>query len=448
MNNTARRASIGLGIFMAVVLVAGAILPIFSQNTGTTAPNVVPTQAPIPTFPPPPADYATTVSFDDLYLHPTGIFAIARPAGWEATEPNRGPAIAQVNLVNTDVAGVVDSYVEQAFTGFTTENLSDHFTEAAINQSWARFQRWEETNRQLVDDQLVIDFNITLNQQTYAARQVAWTDGTWIYVVRVLLPSNAIDFLRYILDGMVESLTPLTQFQGTPLDWNVYYDPSAGYIIRYPGTWSISAGAAGLPISIVSADGVLLRAELRAGAAAVDEDSASAFVLNERVNATIMSVEAVERGLASGLSVAYQTRTVDGEAQSGVMVLLNGDNGVYVADLRYPQGGIDFNTVEIPSAVEAVDPEAEATQAVELPGLLAAPEAASDNPLFVNLALVLQTFQVIDPLPLGLEAPPVVLTPEPVIEVTSEATAEVTPEATAETTPEAELTPEATAETE
>lgn len=435
MNNTARRASIALGIFMAVVLVAGAILPIFSQNT-TTEQTVQPTDAPIPTFPPPPADFATTMSFDELYLHPTGIFAIAQPEGWTATEPNKGPYIAQVNLVNNAVLGVVDSYVEQSLTGITTAELTDHFTEDAINQSWARFQRWEETNRELVDDRLVIDFNVTLNQQTYVARQVAWTDGLWIYVVRVLAPSNAVDFLRYMLEGVADSMLAFTEFQGTPLDWNAYYDEAEQHIIRYPAAWEVTDTAPGRPTSITGGGGELLRVEAREGVNIPDEAAATEFVTGERINAEVTSVEAVERGLASGFSVAYQTRTVDGALQSGLMVLLNDENTLHIADLRYPEGGIDFNQIEAPTltaAQETPEPALDA-EATELPGLLAVEEPA-ENPVYINLAQVMRTFQVIAALPLATEPVP---TPIPTFAPTLAPTEEVTDEAAA--TPEADAT--------
>jgi hypothetical protein len=70
MQSGARRASIILGVFMAIVLIAGVILPLFQQNITTTQPVPDPTAIPTATFPAPVADL-NTISFDQLYLHPS-----------------------------------------------------------------------------------------------------------------------------------------------------------------------------------------------------------------------------------------------------------------------------------------------------------------------------------------------------------------------------------------
>ena len=70
-----------------------------------------------------------------------------------------------------------------------------------------------------------MDFELQSNNQTFVARQEAWTDGDWIYSVRVVTPANATDTLRYVLEGVVESLEPKKEFAGTPFDWNAYFDP-------------------------------------------------------------------------------------------------------------------------------------------------------------------------------------------------------------------------------
>ncbi|MBC7814475.1 MAG: hypothetical protein H7175_25185, partial [Burkholderiales bacterium] len=76
------------------------------------------------------------------------------------------------------------------------------------------------------------------------------------------------------------------------------------------------------------------------------EDAARAYVEGERADATILSVEPLERDSADGYSVAYSFRTVDGEAQSGLAVLLNGaDELLHIADLRFAGADVDLNNV-------------------------------------------------------------------------------------------------------
>ena len=160
MQNSGKQASIYLGVFLAIVMAAGVVLPLLRAPSSSTT-TVEPTVTVLPTFPPPPADF-NSISFNRVYLHPSGIFSIGQPDGWTASEPNKGAAIAQVNLVNNNQLAVVDSYVEAPGTPITPDQLSDHFNEAVINASWANFSTWQETNRSMDGDRLVIDFSVVL----------------------------------------------------------------------------------------------------------------------------------------------------------------------------------------------------------------------------------------------------------------------------------------------
>jgi hypothetical protein len=402
-NKTARRASIFLGFFMAFVLVAGAIIPLFTGNQTQTLPqeNTPPTQAPIPTFPPPPTDFSA-IRFDRAYLHPTGIFAIALPEGWNASEPNKGASIAQVNLINNTTSTVVDTYVQDAGT-ITPDQLSTHFSPEAIGASWARFERWTETSRAFDAEtgRLRIDFNVTSNRQQFVARQEAWTDGRWIYVVRVLAPANATQFLLFLLDQFVASFEPLTQFEGTPLDWTAYYDTASSHIIRFPTGWSLTDSAPGAPASITSSEGVQLRVQAVADTTVADEAAAIAFVEGLRPGVQVTSTAPTTRGGLNGFSVAYSFATIDGEPQSGYAVLLNGADGtLHVADLRVPEGNVDLNAVMAMNAQPAAEATPEAVAPIAPVGLLQVPP---DERLGVYNALlqVMSTFQVIPPLALG-----------------------------------------------
>jgi hypothetical protein len=402
-NKTARRASIILGFFMAFVLVAGAIIPLFTNNQPQTLPqdNTPPTQVPIPTFPPPPTNF-DAISFERAYLHPTGIFAIAHPEGWNASEPNKGAAIAQVNLINNTTSTVVDTYVQDV--GFITpEQLSTHFSAEAIGASWARFERWTETDRSFNPEtgRLRIDFNVTSNRQQFVARQQAWTDGRWIYVVRVLAPANATDFLRFLLDRFTNSLQPFTQFTGTPLDWTAYYDTATSHIIRYPSGWTLTDSAPGAPASITSAEGVQLRVQAIADTTISDDAAATAFVEGLRPGAQVTSTAPTQRAGLNGFTVAYRFTTIDGEVQSGYAVLLNGADGqLHLADLRLPEANVDLNAVSMVSAQPSAEATPEAVAPIAPVGLLQVPP---DERMGVYTALlqVMSTFQVIPPLALG-----------------------------------------------
>jgi hypothetical protein len=445
--NQAKRASIYLGVFMAVVLVAGIFLPLIRQSENAIIPE--PTETPLPTFPPPPSDLAS-IRFDQAYLHPSGIFSIGQPDGWNASEPSKGPNIAQINLINDASLAVVDSYVEA--TPVSEAELSDHFTEQAIASSWSNFTTWQESSRSTGDDgRLTIDFSVTLQGRTYVARQIAWTDGTWIYVVRVLVPENATELLRYLLDNFVASMHPQTQFQGTPLDWDGYYDPSVSHIIRYPASWTLTDSAPGRPASISSSDGSTLRVESQAGASVADEAAARAWVEGRGSGITVTSVVPVTRELGQGFSVAYTTTTVDGGKTSGLAVLLNGPDGtLHTANLQFPASDVDLNTISArPGETPAVEATAEATAEAT-----SEPEAGNEE--YAQLAEIMGTFYVIEPINLSVQSLPPTATPLPTLTPTNpptevpatvEATAEATEAATVEATEAAsEATAEATAE--
>jgi hypothetical protein len=431
--NSSRRASIILGVFMFVVLIAGTIIPLITRNQTTTTQTVDPTTVPTPTYPPVIADYSG-ISFDKVYLHPTGMYTIPEPTGWQVSAPTSNAGIAQVNMINQTQLSVIDAYVQDAEGPISPEDLDARFTAETILATWSNFRDPIETNRSFENDILTIDFRVGLaNGQTYVARQNVWTDGEWIYVVRVVVPENATETLRFLLSNLTGKITPFKQFAAEPFNWNAYYDNVTSAIIRYPQAWTVTDSAPGRPASITGTNGEALRVEARAGQSVADEAAASAWVEAERPGATVLSVAPVTRGDVSGFSVAYTYNDVEGAAFSGLAVLLNGANALYIANLHFAGGNVDLNTVALPSA----EPTAEAT---ELPGLLAEDTAAADQNQ--TLAQVMASFQILPALDLSASSlpeatPTAIPTIAPTVETTAEATAEATDAAPVETTPEA-----------
>jgi hypothetical protein len=224
---------------------------------------------------------------------------------------------------------------------------------------------------------------------------------------------------------------PQTEFQGTPLDWDGYYDPSVSHIIRYPSTWTLSDSAPGRPASISSSDGNALRVESRAGTSVADEAAARAWVEGTGSGVTVTSVVPVTRELGQGFSVAYTSSTVDGARTSGLAVLLNGPDGtLHIANLRFPESDVDLNTISAgPGAAPAAEATAEATS------------EAAGNEQDALLAEVMGTFYVIEPINLSAQSLPPTATPLPTLTPTNVPT-EVP--ATVEATSEVAATAEAT----
>jgi hypothetical protein len=192
-----------------------------------------------------------------------------------------------------------------------------------------------------------MDFALTAQGQQYVSRQLAWTDGEWLYSVRVVTPDNATDALRHVLNGVAGSLTPIKAFASTPFGWSAYHDPLSNHIVRFPSAWTVADSAAGRPASISGPNSVALRVEAQAGASVADAAAARAWVEAARPGASVLNVVPVSREGGDGFAVAYRFTNADGEAQSALAVLLNGTDGaLHSANLRFLGDGVDLTTEE------------------------------------------------------------------------------------------------------
>lgn len=344
-NTHLKRFTYIFGISMALIMALTVILPAFTPNTQLTQPVTQPTDVPPATVPPPP-DIAS-ITFDATYMHPSGMYTVAEPDGWLPSAPTTTDNSVRTTFSNTPAQSIIQVDVEKPQTdeGLTLDDVDAQFTTSALASSWSRYSSWSETGeRRRENDRLIMDFVLGSNNQIYIARQEAWTDGALIYSVRVVTPENARDVLLYVLDGMTNSLTLNTEFAGTPLGWNAYFDTADHHIIRYPQGWTLQDSAPGRPTTIGGGDGIVLRVETVVGSVS-DAEAASAWVEALRAGTTVESVEPVTRDEFEGFSVAYTAQTADGERESGLVVLLNdADDTLHIANLRFPEANVDLNS--------------------------------------------------------------------------------------------------------
>ena len=346
MQSNMKRFTYIFGISMALIMGLSVILPALSTNVSPIQ-QIPPTTAPEPTPIPPPDINA--ISFTETYLHPSGIFTVAQPTGWLPAAPSNTLDNVQATLSNSTAQSIIQVEVTrpdvETEAPLTLDEVDAQFTSSALASSWARYTSWTETGRRRENDELILDFTLTSGSQTFVARQKSWTDGDLIRSVRVVTPENATEALLYVLDEVAASLQVVPEFTSTPLDWTAHYDAVNGNIIRFPSDWTVADTAPGQPTSITDSTGnITLRMETSAETVA-DEAAAEAFVAAQRPGATILNVAPVTREGAEGYAVAYDFTTVDGDAQSGVAVLLTGaDEQLHVANLRFPGAGIDLTT--------------------------------------------------------------------------------------------------------
>ncbi len=418
---------------MAFVMGMGVIAPFLRQEASQTTTTIDPTVVPTATVPVAMVDFSG-ISLKQVYLHPSGLFTVGQPTGWLPLTPISDAGRAGVTMFNQQTLSIIEISVEQPTAPVTTvDELDARNNKTYLNASWARYGTWTETSRKHDGEQLVIDFNLTLNSQQYVARQLTWTDGQWIYNVRVVTPYNATQMLVYLVGELAKAITPLKQFYGTPIEWTSHYDTVSHAIIRYPAGWTVADTAPGSPTSITSADGTELRVETQANVTIADDTAASQWVDGFQSGATILSVEPVTHGDASGFSVAYSFTTVDGDPRSGVALLLNGPGStLYAANLRFNGGSIDLNALRKTAQASAATPEAAATAE-------ATQAAVSAD---AQLAEVVDTFWILPaldmaPNPSATTPTPVPAAPEivlPTFEATSAATVEATAIATSAAT--------------
>jgi hypothetical protein len=353
-NDGSKRAFTIISILMVIAIAGSAILPLFTNNNQvqTTEP---PTEQPKPTFPPPLTDFSS-VSFAEDYLHPSGLFSIAQPTGWTPALPVSNPSGAEITMNNPTLLSVIQVSLQiTAEPVASLDQVDALYTTAALNESWSNYRRdaqtnlnYRETGRKRENNQLIIDFELNNNRgQTFLARQVSWADDTWVYSVRVVMPQDAINALKFMVDNLVPSLNSYkTLFEGTPADWTAYFDSTSRFVIRYPSTWTLEDGGPGRPASF-SGDNAVLRVESLPGQQVADEAAARAWVEASRAGTTVVTVEPATRGNLSGFSVSYSLTDADGNAQSGLALLLNAAEALHVANIRVNAPDVDLNADDL-----------------------------------------------------------------------------------------------------
>jgi len=327
-----KRFSVFIGIILISAMLMSTLVPLVSNMNQTPAipPTVVPTVTP-----PAPISDLASIAFDRTYLHPTGLFSVKMPTGWLATNSTSTTTEAQMTMGNSPQLSVIEVRLLKPTTPVTTvTEVGQIFTEDWLNASWREYQSWDESRREVIDNKVQIDFTLARNGQDFIARQVARTEGDWVYITRVVTPVNAADMLRFVLaetDKTIE-LQPLAS--DVPLEWASYSDSTWQHLIRFPAGWQNVDGMAGVPVSFDSPQGVL-RVEAIDGKTVANVDEATAFATSTRSNLTVENVKPVTQAGVEGFQVAYTVTNLEGETESGAMVLLNGsDEKLHVANLR------------------------------------------------------------------------------------------------------------------
>ena len=348
MNKATKRFTVVVGIVMSVAMVGSLLIPLFSGQVGYTenlAETPRPTPLPEPTFPPPPD--VSAIDFDEMLLHPSGLFTLAVPTGWQSASHSNTTDELRAGLSNSEAHSVVEARIIRNSGGISeTSDLSAYFDRDWLSQTWRDYWNWEETSRKSTDDgRVIIDFNLLRSRTHFIARQVSWLQDGDIYSARVVTTENAPQELMFLLDGLAESVQRLDVYRDAPFDWNAYFDNRDKHLIRFPSAWAVTDAAQGLPATIVG-DAVTLVVETQ-DVALNNENDALDLMGKWRYGIEALTVEPVAVGDAIGYRVSYRRSTLDGAPESGLAYMLHGsDNRLHVANARIGEVDVDLLRLE------------------------------------------------------------------------------------------------------
>lgn len=357
---SAKIAGILIGVIIVVTTMLSLLAPQLGNNSSSSSGDSTfstpePTKLIIPTpDPDPQIDGALP------YLHSTGFFQAFRPAGndWEVyeTQETNTPPYSGVIMQNRNWLAVIHSYLRQGVEYDTLEALSENYwTESEFNDNWGNYDSWSEVRREIVDDRLIIDFDLALDGNTYLGRTTSWVENNFLYVSRLVVPSNNPALRDLLFEKATPGLIGLHDLQILPQTWPVYVDQADGFAFKHPSGWSMIAGGTGRPTTFRIPSGqvrVMVEAEQAVNLA----EDAEQWIIGHEQNVTILASAPIEHEMGTGYQVAYSYQDTAGDLHSGLVVLLIGlNNALYIANAQIETP--DVNLLEIDETVSALNYE-------------------------------------------------------------------------------------------
>lgn len=336
-----------IGLMVIFTFVISLINPDFGTNTNTsddvtliTPGTAEPTRVIVPTPDPDPQ-----LEGEPVYIHSTGYFQTFRPAGddWYIDDTPIDDQASRLSLVmqSQERLVVLHNYIQPGVEYESLESLSENFLTAEhYAGEWSRYGSWQETGeRQITDNRITINFRLEAEDTPYIGRDVMWLDGTWLYVSRVVVPSNNPALLDTLDQLVISNFIGYHDIQALPRLWPVYTDQQLGFLFKYDPGWQLAAGGVGRPVtfnSTVEATRGTTRVWTVPERLIESPEAAEAWLTETSPNATILGSGTIEREFGSGgYQVSYRFQDDSGDAHSGLVVLLNDDAGtLYIADLH------------------------------------------------------------------------------------------------------------------
>ncbi|NDJ77023.1 MAG: hypothetical protein GYB65_12280 [Chloroflexi bacterium] len=398
-----RRATL-VGAVVGMLIIFTFVLGLIAPDLGTRSRSDDDSGAdvdPLATAAPPTPDPNVVFEGGEPYLHSSGYYQTFQPVGgdWSTDEflfdETAGYLTGSVTypsvFIRSGRHAVVIHHFRQSGINFDSiESFSAEFLDQArFAGEWQEYDSWAETGRQITDNTVSIDFNLRLQNQEYAARDISRLEASVMYTVRIVVPAANPALLDELEVKVLPAFVPLTDLQTLEQGWPTYVDREQGFAFKHPFGWEQVSGGQGGPVTwrVMNIDApsnpspyqplTAIRLSTATGTHVESPDDARAWVADNLftgdgdANQTLDALP-VTRQQGSGYLVAYTYQTDAGDTNSGLVLLLDDSEGtLYVADLKVELLG-GGNLID-PSFTQDLVPVQEAIKAVS-DGLVLLPE--------------------------------------------------------------------------
>ncbi len=357
-----------------------------SSSSGGNLPTLTPYGTPLPPTPViiPTVDPNPQFEGELPYIHSTGLYQTFLPAGndWVISEGQGADGAVSVVIQSPARLAVMHNYIRPGVQYENADSLStDFLTESHFVDAWSEYDSWLETGRSISDNKVFVNFDLSSDGNQYLGRAVAWVDGGWLYVSRMVVPANNPGLLDLLQTLMLPEFVGYPQLQVLPELWPAYSDQELGFLLKHPSDWQVIAGGKGRQVtfSVPAADGkTTVRVWATADKPIGDETQAEAWLTETEASATVLTIEPAARTLGTGFQIAYSYRDTAGDSHSGLMVLLNDEQGtLFTANLQATPPDMNWLDAETLSESDGEIAQALISGFIVLPDIARTPTTAA-----------------------------------------------------------------------
>ncbi|MBI5958612.1 MAG: hypothetical protein HY866_07755 [Chloroflexi bacterium] len=342
---TQRRATFAGGLIGFIIIftfLISMINPGTSTNNNSSDDDLLATPAPTAiVFPSPNPNPQLDGALP--YIHSSGYFQTFRPAGNDWTIDEGGAVSAgttlKVVMQSPQRLVVIHNYIQPGVNYQSVDSLStDFLTDEHFAGAWTDYEGWQETNRTISDNRVLVDFELNSEGKTYLNRSTYWLEGDQLFVTRLVVPSNNPALLDLLQERVMATFTAYPAMMALDAFWPAYVDQQLGFILKHPAEWNQVAGGVGRAVTFnVTAE----QGKNIVRAWAVDEtplgsaEEAESWWAETEPGATVIGSAPIEHENGSGYQVAYTYQDEQGDVHSGLVVLLNDSLGrLFAANLQ------------------------------------------------------------------------------------------------------------------